>query len=70
MTISEETENIPLVIQLHRTLLSLARREADAAADEAATVPYWAPVPASVSAHRSAAAALRSEAERVLRAAS
>ena len=66
MAIREETKTVPLEIELHRALLTLARREADAAADEAAAVPYWAPVPASVSAHRAAAAALRSEATRVL----
>jgi hypothetical protein len=66
MAIRKETQTAPLAIQLHRTLLALARREADAAADEAAAVPYWAPVPATVSARRAAAAVLRSEAARLL----
>jgi hypothetical protein len=54
--------------ELCRILLTLARREADLAADQAAAVPYWAPVPPSVSAHRASASALRSEAERLARA--
>jgi len=66
MAVREETPTAPLVIQLRRALLALARREADAAADEAAAVPYWAPVPASVSARRAAASALRSEAARLV----
>jgi hypothetical protein len=66
MAVREETQAAPLVIQLRHALLALARREADAAADEAAAVPYWVPVPASVSARRAAAAALRSEAARLV----
>ena len=66
MATREATQASPLTIQLRRTLLALARREADAAAEEAAAVPYWAPVPVTVSARRAAAAALRSEAERLV----
>ena len=54
--------------ELCRILLTLARREADLAADLAAEVPYWAPVPPAVSAHRASASVLRSEAERLARA--
>jgi len=51
MAITEDTDSVRLVIQLHSTLMELARREADAAANEAAAV-------------------LRSEAARVMGAAS
>lgn len=51
------------VIQLLRQeLLRLARREDDLAAEEAATVQYWEPLPPSVLAHRAAARALMAEA--------
>lgn len=51
---------------LRWTLLELARLEDDRAATEAASVPYWTPCPASVEAHRLAAKALRSAADRFL----
>lgn len=53
---------------LRTQLLALARRQDDMAAEEAAATPYWKPQPTSVHGHRSAADALRAEAD-LLRAA-
>lgn len=55
-----------LVAMLYRELLRIAGREDDLANDEAAVVPYWAPNPPSVLAHRAAAAALRLQADQLL----
>jgi hypothetical protein len=52
--------------RLRRVLLELARRQDDLAADEAAATPYWAPCPSSVLGHRTAAAALRAEADHLV----
>jgi hypothetical protein len=52
--------------RLRQLLLEMARREDDIACAEAALVPYWAPQPPSVSGHRLAAGALRSEADCLL----
>lgn len=57
-----------IAIRLRQILFELARREDNIAVSEAATVPYWAPQPTSVSGHRAAANALRSEADRFLEA--
>ena len=62
------TARSDVAVQLRRILYELAHREDDIAASEAAAVPYWAPLPASVSGHREAAIALRSEADRLLEA--
>lgn len=51
---------------LRSRLLDLARRQDDLAAQEAATTPYWMPQPATVHGHRTAADALRAEADLVL----
>jgi hypothetical protein len=51
---------------LRRELLRLARIEEDLAATEAAAVPYWAHCPPTVAGHRSAAAVLRANADRLL----
>ena len=51
-----------VAVPLRQILLRLARHEEDLAASEAAAVSYWSPSPASVSGHRAAAEALRSEA--------
>lgn len=51
---------------LRRELLRLARIEEDLAATEAAAVPYWAHYPPTVSGHRTAAAVLRENADRLL----
>lgn len=51
---------------LRSRLLELARRQDDLAAKEAATTPYWKPQPSTVHGHRSAADALRAEADLVL----
>ena len=51
---------------VRRQLLLLAKGEDNRAADEAANVPYWAPLPASVAGHRAAAAALRAAAEQFI----
>ena len=52
--------------KLRSILLDLARRHDNLAADQAASTPYWAPCPPSVLGHRSAAAALRAEADHLL----
>ena len=52
--------------KLRSILLDLARSQDDLAAVEAASTPYWAPCPSSVVGHRSAAAALRAEADHFL----
>jgi hypothetical protein len=54
--------------RLRQILLELARREESIACSVAATVPYWAHQPASVSGHRSVARLLRSEADQLLEA--
>lgn len=54
-----------LVTALCSELILLARHEEAVAADEASHVPYWAPRPASVDAHRAAARVLRAEVERL-----
>jgi hypothetical protein len=51
---------------LRQELLRLAKREDDIAACEAATIPYWAPSPATILAHRLAASALRESADRMV----
>ena len=51
---------------LRSLLLHLARRQDDLAADELAATPYWSPCPPSVGGHRTAAAALRAEADSLL----
>lgn len=60
------TDRRLLVTTLYRELLRIAGREDDLANAEAALVPYWAPNPPSVLAHRAAAAALRFEADELL----
>jgi hypothetical protein len=49
--------------RLRSLLFELARHQDELAADEAAATPYWTPCPPSVLGHRSAANALRAEAE-------
>jgi len=51
---------------LRRELLRMARIEEDLAATEAAAVPYWAHCPPTVTGHRTAAAVLRENADRLL----
>jgi hypothetical protein len=58
-------EVVTLSDSLRRELLRLAKTEEDIAADEAATVPYWAPSPASILGHRIAASVLRTFADQV-----
>lgn len=54
-----------VVTALCQQLYALARREENAAADEAARTPYWAATPASVEVHRTAARLLRDDADRL-----
>jgi hypothetical protein len=62
------TREAPQVSQLlQRELLALAKAHDDAAARQAAAVPYWAPCPAEVSGHRAAASLLREDAARLER---
>lgn len=66
MNLSSEGHWKPdLITALCRQLYALAKREEEAAADEAARTPYWASLPASVEAHRSAARMLRADADRL-----
>ena len=51
---------------LRARLLTLARRQDEMAAAEAASTPYWMPQPATVHGRRRAADALRAEADRLL----
>jgi hypothetical protein len=55
--------------KLRLVLLELARHQDDLASDEAAATPYWAPCASSVLGHRTAAAALRAEADHLIAAA-
>lgn len=48
---------------LRLRLLELARRQDDLAAHAAAATPYWKPQPDTVHGHRTAADALRAEAD-------
>jgi hypothetical protein len=49
--------------RLRSLLLQLARHQEDLAANELAATPYWAPTPNTVVGHRTAALALRAEAD-------
>jgi hypothetical protein len=51
---------------LRSTLLELARRQDNLAADELAATPYWSPCPSSAIGQRTAAVALRAEADLLL----
>jgi len=51
---------------LRSLLLQMARRQDELAARALAATPYWLPSPPSVLGHRSAADALRAEAETLL----
>ena len=52
---------------LRHELLALAKQHDEIAAAQSCRVPYWAPCPAEVSAHRAAAALLRGDAARLER---
>jgi len=54
-----------VVTALCQQLYALARREEEAAANLAARTPYWAPSPAAVEVHRTAARLLRADADRL-----
>ena len=62
------SEHVPaeLAATVRSALLRLARHEDELAAAEAARVPYWEPHPPSVLGHRTAAQALRAEADTLL----
>lgn len=51
------------LLMIRRIILGLASREDNAAATEAALVPYWKACPATVIGHRAAASALRAAAD-------
>lgn len=59
------SEEVPaeLAASVRLALLRIARYEDELAAAEAAKVPYWEPHPPSVLGHRTAAQALRAEAD-------
>lgn len=65
MSLSPHSLGPELVAALCRELARLAAREEEAAATEAARIPYWAPCPPSVQGHRAAARALRSDVARL-----
>ena len=67
-TIVDSSVATTMSAALRSHLLELARRQDELAAQEAATTPYWKPQPSTVHGHRSAAKALRAEADRLLRA--
>lgn len=60
------TTDTPTSTRLRSLLLQLARHQDDLAAREAATTPYWEPHPSSVLGHRTAAEALRAQADLLL----
>jgi hypothetical protein len=62
---NEMLQTDQLLAALCRELNALAQQEDDAAAAEAATVPYWMPQPTSVQGRRAAARVLREEAARL-----
>lgn len=55
-----------MATRLRLRLLKLAHQQDELAAAEAALTPYWEPQPVTVVGHRSAADALRTEADRLL----
>jgi hypothetical protein len=63
ITMTADTANTALTVNLRLELLRLARMEDDLAAAEAAAIPYWSPCPVTVHGHRMAAAALRADAD-------
>jgi len=52
--------------RLRSILLELARNQENLAADEAASTPYWSPCPSTVLGLRTAAAALRAQADQLV----
>jgi hypothetical protein len=54
------------ISRLRSLLIELARHQDDLAAHELAATPYWSPCPSTVLGHRTAADALRAEAELLL----
>ena len=66
MVMNRPTIDTTTAALLRSQLLKLARRQDDLAAEEAARTPYWKPQPATVDGHRSAAGALRAEADLLL----
>ncbi len=67
-TIVDSSVATTMSAALRSRLLELARRQDELAAQEAATTPYWKPQPSTVHGRRSAANALRADADRLLRA--
>jgi hypothetical protein len=64
-SVRDEQSNQELVAALCRELYLLARREEQAAADEACRVPYWQACPPSVHMHMTTAQLLRADANRL-----
>lgn len=62
---SEGRSATDVVTALCQQLYALARREEEAAAQVASRTPHWAPHPASVELHRTAARLLRADADRL-----
>ena len=62
---NDTTARPDLLSAICQELARLAQQEENRAADEAARVPYWEPMPLSVLGHRAAAAALRADLARL-----
>ena len=58
-----DTGETAMARALRSRLIELARHQDELAAHEAAATPYWAPQPPTVHGHRTAADALRAEAD-------
>lgn len=63
---SSPSPDTTMVALLRLRLLELARRQDELAVIEGSATPYWKPQPATVVGHRSAADALRAEANLIL----
>lgn len=63
---NDDPTDTAVAARLRSVLLDLARRLEDRAVDELAATPYWSPCPVTVVGRRTAAEALRTEADLLL----
>lgn len=61
--LSELRSSPDFLMAMRQLLLDVARLQDEIACEEAAKVPYWAPLPSSVDGHRQCASALRAVAD-------
>ena len=61
-----QTTDTEVASRLRSILLELARHQDDLAATQAAVTPYWSPCPSTVLGHRTAAEALRTQADHLV----